>query len=414
VTSAAPADPARRKAAKPRRPLIPPSKGAHLFTDSMVEQLRETGDAPADAAVAAYFTATQTGHSELFLRLASSSASTSAAAAADEDLPGIREFVKLEEAWPDWADPELVRDGQRVFGDFGPQLGMGLFMASLPADYAFARGVQALGRTARLTRNPKRRYVETGQMIIDVMTPGALDPGRAGYRSVRHVRLMHAAVRHVLLQPDQIEQEGAAAIAPWDPAWGLPISQLQLLGTLFSFSVMGIKALQRSGVRLSTYQKEAYIHVWNLVGHQIGIRSDLLPLSWSDSRKLWDQRRRTEYGPTLEGKELTAAAIECMQELFGFTQLPGMPATGIRHYLGNETADLLGVPKSDWTRVIFELMQRTDRLYEFALIRLPGTGPIASLLGRRIWRGFELYGRDGERPAFQVTDELKESWGMKT
>jgi hypothetical protein len=249
-------------------------------------------------------------------------------------------------------------------------------------------------------------------MIIDVMTPGALEPGKGGYRAVRHVRLMHAAVRHVLSHLDQVEQDGAPPIAPWDPGLWLPISQLQLLGTLFSFGVEGIEALKKSGVRLSRYQAEAYIHVWNLVGHQIGILGDLLPLSWEDSAALWDQRRRSEYGPTPEGRELTAAAVQCMQELFGFTHLPGLPATGVRHYLGNETADTLGVPKADWTRVIFEVMQRTDFLYEFAVVRLPGTGPIASMLGRRIWRGFELYGRGGDRPAFQVTDELKEAWGM--
>ena len=74
------------------------------------------------------------------------------------------------------ADPDLVRAGQEVFGAYGPQLGMGLFMASLPADYAFAKGVQVLAATTRLTRDPKRRYVETGQMIIDAMTPGGSSP----------------------------------------------------------------------------------------------------------------------------------------------------------------------------------------------------------------------------------------------
>jgi hypothetical protein len=396
--------------AESRTPVVPPSKGTHLFTDSLVEKLRLTGDPPADAAVAEFFEATESQHSEFFRRLASTSAGT----VADEELPGIARFVKEKEDSPEWADLELVRDGQRVFGDFGPQLGMGLFMASLPADYAMSKGVQVLARTARLTRNPKRRYVETGQMIVDVMTPGALEPGGAGYRAVRHVRLMHAAVRHVLRHPEETDQEGDVPVEPWDTGLGLPISQLQLLGTLFSFSVEGIKALGRSGVRLGNYQAEAYIHVWNLVGHQIGILEELLPLSWEDSRILWEERRRCEYGPTPEGKELTRAAIECMQELFAFTHLPGLPASGIRHYLGNETADMLGVPKSDWTRVIFELKHRTDFLYELALVRLPGTGPIASALGRRVWRGFELYGRDGERPAFQVTDELKEAWGIKT
>ena len=363
---------------------------------------------PADTAVAEFFATSEAHHTELFRNLAKGAVG----ATADEDLPGIGAFAKQEEPWPAWANPELVRDGQRVFGDYGPQLGMGLFMASLPADYAFAKGVQVLAATTRLTRDPKRRYVETGQMIIDAMTPGALEPGGAGYHAVRHVRLMHAAVRYVLLHAHEAEQDGAAPIGPWDESLGHPINQLQLLGTLFSFGVMGVNALERSGVKLSEYEAEAYIHVWNLVGHQLGIRADLLPLSWHDSKELWDRRRQREYGPTPEGKELTRAAVECMQELFGFTRLPGMPATGIRHYLGDETADMLGVPKADWTRIIFEIMQRTDFLYQFALVRVPGTAPIASILGRRIWRGFELYGRGGERPAFQVTDELKQAWGM--
>ena len=231
-----------------------------------------------------------------------------------------------------------------MFGDYGPQLGMGLFMASLPADYGFGKGVQVLARTSRLTNDPTRRYVETGQMIIDAMTPGGLDVGATGYRVVRHVRLMHAAVRHVLSHLDEIEQPDPP-IDPWDEAFGLPISQLQLMGTLFSFSVEGIKALRRAGVRVSDRQAEAYIHVWNLVGHQMGIMDHLLPLDWEDSLTLWEQRRRTEYEATPEGKELTEAAIDCMHELFAFTHMPGFPATGIRHYLGNDTAELLGVPE---------------------------------------------------------------------
>ena len=387
-----------------------PSVGIDRFTDSFMEELRATGDQPADAAVATFFEETGLHHDALYRRLAS----TSAWRAADEDLPGVAEFVTEVAPWPRWADAELIREGQRVFGDFGPQLGMGLFMASLPADYGFAKGVQALARTARLSRDPKRRYVETGQMIVDAMTPGALEPGKRGYRTVRHVRLMHAAVRHVLLRPAEVDDGsiGASRMPPWDDALGVPINQLQLLGTLFSFGVQGIESLARSGVRLSRDRAEAYIHTWNLVGHQIGILDDLLPLSLDDSEALWERGKQKEYGPTDEGKELTAAAIECMQELFGLTHLPGLPATGIRFYLGDETADMLGVPRADWTRLVFEVMRQTDWLYTYALVRLPGTGPLAAALGRRIWQGFERYGRGEDRPGFEVTDELKAAWGM--
>ncbi|HXW38232.1 MAG TPA: oxygenase MpaB family protein, partial [Acidimicrobiales bacterium] len=399
----------RQRTSPPRSPGQPLSRGVAMFSDAYIEHLRQLGDPPADAAVSAFFEATDAGHEALYRRLATSSART----AADEGLPGICEFVETIEPWPDWADPDLVRQGQDVFGEFGPQIGMGLFMASLPSDYGFAKGVQALARTARLTRNPKRRYVETGQMIIDAMTPGALDPGARGYRTVRHVRLMHAAVRHVLAHLHEMEEEGGPSLPPWDRADGLPISQLQLLGTLFSFGVQGVEALRRSGVSLSDQRAEAYIHTWNLVGYQIGILDELLPLSWDDSRTLWDQRRAgPEYAPTAEGKELTAAAIECMRELFGLSWVPGLPASGIRFYLGDRTADLLGVPRSDWTRMVFELMRRTDWVYGYGLDRLPGMGPLSARLGRRIWEGFERYGRDGLRPSFEVTDELKASWAM--
>jgi hypothetical protein len=417
------------KAGRPA-PAIPPSRGKAKFTDAYVEHLRQIGDPPADAAVDEFFRVTQKEHTHLLRHMVDGAAAHAASdeagagdrAAAekaagptsDEDLPGIGPFVRAQEPWPTWADPDLVREGQQLFGDYGLQLGMGLFMASLPSDYGFGKGVQALARTHRLTEHgdAKRRYVETGQMIIEAMTPGGLDPGAKGYRTVRHVRLMHAAVRHVLAHLDEIEQPDPP-IEPWKKDFGLPISQVQLLGTLFSFSVEGIKALRRAGIRVSDRQAEAYIHVWNLVGHQIGILDEILPLSWPDSFSLWEERRKLEHKQTPEGTELTLAAIDAMNELFALpSQMKGLPATGIRHFLGDETAELLGVPPGDWTKVIFEVMSRTDGLYEIALIRLPGTAPIASILGRRLWRGFEMYGRKGGRPKFEVTAELRSAWGM--
>ncbi len=402
--------PALRRGGRRPIPAPPASVGTARFTDAFVEHLRWTGDEPADAAVAEYFRATGEPHDSLYHRIVRTAPGT--LAGPDGGLPGIGMFARHVEPWPAWADPELVRAGQDVFGEYGPQLGMGLFMASLPSDYGFPTGVQALWRTSQLTDDPKRRYVETGQMIVDVMTPGALDPGNTGERVVRHVRLMHAAVRHVLSHLDQITLPPGVQVAPWREEFGLPISQLQLLGTLFSFGVMGVESLGRVGVRLTDEQAEAYIHVWNLVGHQIGIVDELLPLSWDDARTLWDERRAKEYGPTPEGKALTAAAIDAMHELFGLPGLGGVPATGIRHYLGDTDARGLGVPDADWTKVLFEAMRLGDPLYRKFLRHLPLTDALATRMGRQIWRGFEAYGRGSDRPDFAVSTELKRAWGM--
>ncbi len=386
----------------------PPTIGTRRFTDSFLEGLRSSSDWPADAAVSAFFEQTGEGHGQLFMRLAQLSAGD----VPDEQLPGVGAFVSAQEPWPEWVDADLVRKGQQFFGRWGPQLGMALWMASLPADYACAKGAEPLVRTARLTGKPKRRYVETGQMIINAMTPGALETGGLGYRTIRHVRLMHAAVRHLLLHAQDLRTPSGDPIEPWDDDLGIPLNQEDLLGCLFSFSVVGIDSLRRSGVRLNNAEAEAYIHAWSLVGHQLGIRSDLLPLDWADSEAVWGHIKARAYGQSDAGRELTAAAIECMRDLIRIGPLSGLPASGIRHFLGDQTAELLGVPKSDWTRWFFTFVQVTDSVFADTFARLPGVPHLSAALGLRMLHGFERTERDGSRPNFQITDELRAAWGL--
>ncbi len=384
----------------------PPTIGTRRFTDTFLESLRTASDWPADRAVSAFFDESGEGHTKLFTRLARLSAGD----VPDEQLPGIGTFVSAKEPWPEWADADLVQQGQKFFSQWGPQLGMALWMASLPADYACAKGAEPLVRTARLTGKPKRRYVETGQMIINAMTPNALETGGLGYETIRHVRLMHAAVRHLLLHGEDLRSPAGDPIEPWDDALGVPLNQEDLLGCLFSFSVVGIDSLRRSGVRVNDAEAEAYIHTWNLVGHQMGIRSDLLPLDWADSQAVWEHIKVRAYDESDAGRELTDAAIECMRDLIRIRPLGGLPASGIRHYLGGQTAELLGVPKADWTRWFFTFVQASDNLFDQTWGRLPGVPNLSAILGLRMLRGFEATERDGHRPGFQITDELRDAW----
>ena len=78
---------------------------------------------------------------------------------------------------------------------------------------------------------------------------------------------------------------------PWDPRSGVPINQLQLLGTLFSFGVMGVKALQRSGVRLGRRTGRG-VHPC-VEPRRLPARRSRRPPSLSrlrDSKALWDLR----------------------------------------------------------------------------------------------------------------------------
>ena len=381
------------------------SSGSTRFTPSFLETLRAVGDPPADEAVATFFRSADDPGPAPYARLGR----TREQDMDDTAFPGVGAFVRECPAWPDWADEATVRAGQEVFGRWGMQLSVGLFLASLPATYLCAKGTVPLVRTAQLVSHPRRRILETGQMIIEAMAPGALVPGQRGERAVRHVRLMHAAVRYGLTHPGAL---GGTDGAPWDDALGVPLNQEDLLGTLLAFSALGLDALERLGITLSGREAEAYVHAWNVVGTQIGVRGDLLPLSAADARLvataiLADQRSASD-----GGRELMASTITAMRELVGLPLLRGLPESGVRHFLGDADADLLGVGPADWTRYLFAAMRRLDGPVDRLLTHLPGQHRLSALLGRRVVSGLEEVERGPGRPRFEISEELRDAWGV--
>lgn len=376
-----------------------PSIGTHHFSPKLLNELRTVGDPPADAVVEAYLDGELGAHDgHLTTALIAHGARST-----DEESAPLRAFVQERPVWPSWADADLVARGQEVFAANIPQLGLGLWMASIPAGYAGAHGAEVLVQTGRLAgSDAKRRFLETGQFIIDVMTPGGLDPGGPGASDIRHVRLMHASARHLLRHHD----------VPGAPVFdvdrlGVPLNQEDLLGTLFTFSLIGLQVLERSGVQLPVADQEAYVHAWNVVGHGMGIRDDLLPLDRTDAQVVFERIQRRAYDASDAGRLLTAAAIEVMQDLLGVRLLRGFPAAGIREYLGKDIAKLLGVPRADATRLLFVPARALSRIGARMERDSPAARRFSAAIGRRLFKGFLAYERHGEhRPGFELNEAL--------
>ena len=131
---------------------------------------------------------------------------------------------------PDWHDLDKIKAGQKLFSHYSPEIIVILFCKSLPECYCAEHAARVLDSTNLMTKFVQRRIVKTAQFVLDVMAPGGLDPDNAearGLRSAQKVRLLHASIRHLLLQ------EG------WDTATcGKPINQEDLTGTLLSFSLL--------------------------------------------------------------------------------------------------------------------------------------------------------------------------------
>ncbi len=289
------------------------------WTYQTLDEMRGLGDPTADQAVAELFAGGEVGvvH-DLMKTLVRDDGIPS------EQLPPvICRYLSATAEVPE-IDPAKVARGQELFGLFGPEILMVLGFYGLPADYAAKKGVQVLYRTAYLVQRPIRRVFETTQMVMDVMAEGGLGPEGRGVRSAQKVRLMHAAVRHLITHD---------AAAPWDDALGVPINQEDMAGTLMTFSYLVLDGLRRLGVHLSDEDQDAYLHAWRVIGQVMGIQPALIPAGVAEARALTELIHRRQIAASPEGRALTAALVEGYQGLLPAAHLRGAPASFLHFFL---------------------------------------------------------------------------------
>ncbi|MFM2078183.1 MAG: hypothetical protein RJA49_2073 [Actinomycetota bacterium] len=394
------------------------------FTDEFLEGLRDAGDPEADDVVDEYMSRVEidvdgdglddlTGRpTTIFRRLLGK------AIGSDEHGPTVAAFINRPVPLPDWAEPARIEQAQRFFHEYAPQFALGLWLASIPSGYAGARDAIILGESIRCVSEPRARFFETGQFVADVMKEHSLfsadEPGLAagiGARDIRHVRLVHGLARY-LITHDELTSDDFT----WTPAMGRPVNQMALLATMFTFSVVGVESLEKFGIRVRKDDRENYAHLWNVVGHLLGIRPDLLPLDFDQSQAVWERIKEREYASSEQGVLLTNAAIEALRTLIPSKAFHGFPATGMRELIGDATADLLQVPPADWTRKVLRTGSALNSMASRVNQNVPGARSISRWMGKAIFTNFVMLenARQGDREQFEIDDELRKRIVLRT
>jgi hypothetical protein len=324
------------------------------WSDAVLDKARQRTDETADKVIDALLAEGQIRHaSEIFEALLYS----------DEPLPkGLppiaRQYFTDTEALPSWTDPRQLEIAEKLFARTGWTIAAALFCSSLPQAYAAANGAMALAETTRMrTKNVGQRVFETAQFLFDVMDRGAFGPNGRGVRAAQKVRLMHAGVRRLILDKQPA----------WDSATrGKPINFEDQAGTLMTFSVVTLDALDTLGVPYSREEGEAWLHAWRVTGHLLGLPDDLMPTNLVEGRALMDAIRRRQWSRSERGRELTTTLIEMMRgfDLTGSHALDDMPIALIRYLAGDYCADLLDVPMPNWNRFLFEAGLQVTRHYD--------------------------------------------------
>lgn len=368
------------------------------WTDDILNPMRQVGDPLADNVVAELFANGDIAQvNDLMRHLI-----VNEYPVPDALPPVVRNYLSQTDTLPSWANADLMKAGEGVFWRFGPEIIVILHCYSLPFCYLGKNGVPVLALTTRLISNPARRILETAQMVIDVMQPGGLteDQGR-GRRSIQKVRLMHAAVRKL------------APTAPtWQTAYGTPVNQEDLAGTLMSFSWVVLDGLQRLGIQVSNDDREAYLHSWLVVGQLLGVLPEMLPKDTADAEMLVDSITRRQFGASPEGQEMTGALTKMMADVVPGTMFRYVPPLLVRYFLGQQHAAWLGIQEAKWTELACAPLRLLGREASDILKDSHALSALAQKLGHLLIDAMVYVERGGDRPSFSIPAQLRQQWGV--
>jgi hypothetical protein len=285
---------------------------------------------------------------------------------------------------PDWADGERLTRAEKLFMDHGVLSVTILFCASLPECYVVPDLAAVLQSTGQLIHRADHRIRATGAMIFPAMMEGGLSRGDgSGIAQILKVRLIHASVRNLILRGSpQAVAPARGAIPPlaniqsgddrhealyahgWDlDECALPNNQEELAYTLLTFSYVFLRSLRKLGIPFEPEAERDYLHLWNVAGHYLGIRPELMAHTMEDAAQLFDlmQKRGREDWERSAGKRtdprpaLGGSLMAAMKTAIPWAVFKPFPVLLTRELVEPASARELGLDGSVWwiSRVFF-------------------------------------------------------------
>ncbi len=201
-----------------------------------------------------------------------------------------------------------------------------------------------------------------------------------GFLTARKVRFLHSSIRFMLRHPDKMRERPAGGSeprtltdrlsdvpAPWNEEYGAPINQEELAFGLLSFGYLIPMGLEHWGCPIRREQKEAFLHLWRVIGHVMGVREDLMTDDWDEATDLLALVMKRQAGHSEFGAHLTAALMEFARSYF-----PHLSAGLQRRLPAHMIVDQLGRMNSAYPAMVLpaDVLRDTTRAAPRALFSL--------------------------------------------
>lgn len=178
----------------------------------------------------------------------------------------LKAFFRTVDRTPAWVDPALLADGRRFIHGLGDSALFVLRDLALMGGYLLSGFNQSLVATGALNKSTARRVAETGKWWTDCTEAGGLERFGPGFKTTLRVRMVHSLVRRGLAGGDK-----------WDAAtWGMPLSQVDMVGTYLGFSVVMLGGLRKLGIPVTSRESRAVMHLWSYACWLMGVDEEWL------------------------------------------------------------------------------------------------------------------------------------------
>ena len=312
----------------------------------------------------------------------------------DQPLPAglpedLRAFMERARQLPSWAERAKLETAaafnksRGIYLNLLNGLGGGMLSTAIPKE---ARAVYYSKGGADM----EDRVAKTSILGFAVGALNAYRPDGACIVESVKTRLVHAAVRHLLQQ---------------SPHWtgGIPISQEDMLVTWHTLPTYAMRKMREWRVRMPAADSEAYLHVWQVTAHMLGIRDEYIPATWDAANAQSDQILPRNMGPTPEGVILTDILLGQLAEQTSPASIsrPMVNAFG-RYLVGDQVADWDEIRREPvWGPLVANLWPILVRFRE-GLVPLPLVPETAWVLDEAVRRYILFYLTKGKETKIEI------------
>ncbi|MFN3996363.1 oxygenase MpaB family protein [Algoriphagus sp.] len=320
----------------------------HLYTDSLFDELRQRQDQLADNAIITLI--------QFPNWVKNINSWTEIPANLPEDfsleLQHYFDFYRQKETS---IDTITLKHGQSFFEKNGDMYTAMLGFYSLPYCYAFADGAEVLVRSKRIIDSIGERLGETGSFVMEIFKPGAFITEKSAFLVCAKVRLIHAFSRYFILKYAK----------DWNPTFGKPVNQEDILGTNLAFSQIVLRGLLKLGITVSEAEHHTVLGYWKWIGELMGIEVSFWPETSKEAFELDKHIRRRHMRASEAGQKLTNALLNFYRKTIPDPILSDQVEGIVSFFLGKEASKALNLRSNkaiqgDLLGLIFKLSGRRN------------------------------------------------------